>query len=87
MRVAFLWVAAYLPRFFPPMKKSALAAFASLALLPVFPACDSHPWEDTKDGKKGSQHMFKPHGGHQEGGDHGADKGGHDAKKPADADH
>ena len=82
------------------MKKSALAAFACLALLPVFPACDSHPWEDTKDGKKGSQHMFQPHGGHDA--DHGkaghdekagrdADKGeqadGHDGKKPADADH
>ena len=46
-----------------PMKKQTIAAFASLALLGFFPACDSHSWEDSEDGEKGSKHLFKPHGG------------------------
>lgn len=45
------------------MKKPVFAAIACIALIPVFPACDSHTWEDSEDGKiKGSKHLFQPHG-------------------------
>ncbi len=70
------------------MRKPALAALACLALLPVFPACDSHSWEDSEDGKKpGTKHLFQPHGGghhhdHGKGGDgQGADGGGEKHEK------
>lgn len=62
------------------MKKPVFAAIACLALIPVFPACDSHTWEDSEDGKiKGTKHLYEPHGGGH-GDDHdGADHGkGHE---------
>ncbi len=67
------------------MKKPVFAAIACLALIPIFPACDSHTWEDSEDGKtKGSKHLFQPHGhkahGDEEHGDKAHDKKAHDHK-------
>jgi hypothetical protein len=70
------------------MKKPIFAAIACLALIPVIPACDSHTWEDSEDGKiKGTKHLYEPHGGGHEGGhdedgaDHSKDGGHDDADK------
>ena len=60
------------------MKKFAIVSLSSLALLAVFPACDSHSWEDSEDGKvKGSKHLFEPHAPHGNSDDGGEEKKPH----------
>ena len=61
------------------MMKTVRAALPCIALLFAFPACDSHSWEDSEDGREpGTKHLDKPHGAH---GDGDADKGDHTGEK------
>ena len=72
------------------MKRQIVFSFAGALILGVFlamGACNKHNFKDTEF-DKGTQAVFKPHGGGEHGDDHGAEGGhgeakGHDSDKKA----
>ena len=44
------------------MNKPVFIATVSIAIMPLFPACDSHNWEDDPKKGPGSKHLFEVHG-------------------------
>ncbi|MFP6874418.1 MAG: hypothetical protein VCA55_13030 [Verrucomicrobiales bacterium] len=44
------------------MNKPAFIATVSIAVMPLFPACDSHNWEDDPEKGPGTKHLFESHG-------------------------
>ena len=44
------------------MNKPVFITTVSIAIMPLFPACDSHNWEDDPEKGPGSKHLFEVHG-------------------------
>jgi len=43
------------------MNKPVFIATVSIAIMPLFPACDSHNWEDDPEKGPGSKRLFQSH--------------------------